>query len=131
MTQSSKIAAAALTALVLAATGFTAIPSHGSARVVDAGGAGIAAERIASAFALAPAVATDASIQIATRIARKGDLGARPACFGGTWPDVAPGCLTLADGSAAPAIRSVTVGVQSGESTTMLIRVPAPQVASR
>ena len=127
MIQSSKIVAAALTGLILAAAGLAAIPSDGSARGVDADSAAIAAERIATAFALAPAASTDAS----ARIARKGDLGARPACFGGTWPDVTPGCLTLADGSAAPAIRSVTIGFQTGESTTVLMRMPASRAASR
>ncbi len=132
MTQSSKIVAAiALTGLVLAAAGLTVIPSDGSARGVDAGGADIAAERIAAAFALTPAVSTAPAIVAAIRTMRKGDLAARFACSGETWPDVAPGCLTLADGSSAPKIRSVTIGAQAGEATTVLIRMPAPRVASR
>lgn len=130
MIQSRMMAAAVLSGLVVAAAGLTAVPSNGSARAVEPQATGIAGERIATAFALAPAVASH-SVQFATRVTQKGDLGMPPACLGAAWPDVGHGCLVLSDGSPAPAIRSVTVATQSGESTTVLMRMPAQPVASR
>jgi hypothetical protein len=58
----------------------------------------------------------------------KGDL---PRCAGQSWPNVSPECLVRADGRPAGAVRTVTVGYQAGEATTVLVRMPAPLVASR
>ena len=124
MQKSSKIlAAAALVGLGAVLAGLAAV-SDGSARAVDATAASdVAAERITGAFAVA--------IPIEAGAARKGDLLAGPGCAGRQWPDVPAACLVTADGSSAPPVRSVTFGTQVGEATTVLLRLPANQVASR
>ena len=122
MQKSSKIlAAAALVGFGAMVAGLTAV-SDGSARGVDStAGSDLAAERIAGAFAVANLVEAGA--------AGKGDLGA--GCAGRQWPDVPAACLVADDGSFARPVRSVTLGTQVGDATTVLLRLPAPQVASR
>ena len=115
MLQSSKIlTAAALAGLGAMLAGFAAV-SAGSARGVTDTAMETAAARIDGAFSLLPAA--------------KGDLSV--ACRGQQWPDVAPSCLVKADGTPARSVRTVTVGTQLGEATTVLVRRPTPQAVAR
>jgi hypothetical protein len=52
----------------------------------------------------------------------KGDL---PDCGGEVWPQHSARCLTGRDGREAPPVRFVTIGYQSGDNTTLLLRLPA------
>ena len=131
MTQSSKfLAAAALTGFGLIFGGLTAIPFESSASAVEVVGEDRAAHRVAAAFDAAFEADVDSAVVAAVR-SRKGDLLVKPACTGQKWPEVASDCLVMADGSAMRPVRTVTIGYQTGDDTTVLIRMPAPQVASR
>jgi hypothetical protein len=63
--------------------------------------------------------------------AGKGDLYAPRDCAAAVWPNVDAACLTRVDGSPAQAVRTVTIGYQEGANTTVLVRMPAPEMASR
>ena len=128
MPKSSKIlAAAALVGIGAMLAGLTSAPFHGSARAVEAASAtDIAADRIAVAFSALPE--EDAA---QTVVATKGDLLVAAGCAGQKWPEIAPTCLLRADGSMARPVRSVLTSYQSGLATTVLVRMPAPQIASR
>lgn len=104
------LATAALSALGMTLTVLVAIPSDGSARSVDYGEADIATERIGTAFSFAGEAGLESLTQADLQPARKGDRGVVPA---------------------SPAAPAVTIGYQAGESTTVLVRLPAPRVASR
>ena len=124
---SNILAAAALVGFGAMLAGMTAV-SDGRARAVATAPAGdVAAERIAAAFAMAPA-GPDAPVVGAVR---KGDLLVPTGCAGQQWPNVPAACLVTTDGSPAHSVRSITIGTQAGEGTTILMRLPAPQVASR
>jgi len=64
---------------------------------------------------------------------RKGDrLPARSACADQTWPYIAAACLTPESGGAKPrAVRVVTVEERQGTNTSVLVRIPQADVASR
>jgi len=127
MHKSSKIlAAAALVGFGAMLAGMTVV-SDGSARAVEAAPSDVAAERIAAAFAMAPAGAEAPAVGAV----RKGDLFVATGCAGQQWPDVPASCLVTAHGVPAHPVRSITIGSQAGEATTILMRLPAPQVASR
>ena len=128
MPKSSKIlAAAALVGIGAMLAGLTSAPFHGSARAVEAASAtDIAADRIAAAFSALPG-----EVAAPVEAARKGDLLVAAGCAGQKWPEIAPTCLVKADGSSARPVRSVLTSYQSGEATTVLVRMPAPQIASR
>jgi hypothetical protein len=129
MMQSRAFLATALTGLGLTFAAFSASAVQGNARPEI--GADLAADRIAAAFAAAPAVEVAPAIEIAASRVGKGDLLVSPPCSAQKWPFIAAGCLVMTDGSAAPLNRTATVGYQAGPSTTVLVRMPAPQVASR
>ena len=128
MPKSSKIlAAAALVGIGAMLAGLTSAPFHGSARAVEAASTtDIAADRIAAAFSALPGEEGAPTV-----VASKGDLLVAAGCAGQKWPDIAPTCLVQADGSTARPVRSVLTSYQSGEATTVLVRMPAPQIASR
>jgi ABC-type nitrate/sulfonate/bicarbonate transport system substrate-binding protein len=118
MRKSSRVLAVAATAGVaamLAGLGALAVETP----------ADLAGDRIAAAFAVVPG---DYSV---LQVADKGDLLIGQDCAGQQWPNLAPGCLVMADGSPARPVRSVTMGFQAGEASTILVRMPAPQIASR
>jgi len=128
MIQSSKtLAAAAVAGIGLSIAGFALVPFGG------AGAVGISPvdQRIASAFAVAPGFTADPAIERAAQQARKGDLPARVSCAGQSWPAIASDCLVATDGTAARPARFVTVGYQTGPDASVLMRMPAPQIASR
>ena len=86
-------------------------------------------DRIAGAFEIS--VSTEAALAIwaAPRGAEKGDLAIN--CDNETWPDIEASCLARMDGSGKSQIRSVTIGYAAGHARTVLLRKPAPQIASR
>jgi hypothetical protein len=91
-----------------------------------------AADRIDGAFASLSMVNADpADAAMATSTTPKGDLPRLPVCASSIWPNVDESCLSTANGSPAPRVRSITTGYQSGINTTVLIRVPGTAVAQR
>lgn len=131
MIQSRKfVAAAILVGIALIVAGLLIAPFNASARAA-ATQDDVAADRIGGAFSTISERAPDAAITAAAAQLSKGDLGANPACAGATWPNIDASCLTKIDGSAAHPVRLITIGYQSGDATTVLVRVPAGEVASR
>lgn len=65
----------------------------------------------------------------------KGDpLGKAPhsACTAQAWPYVAPECLGRSEGGPVRGnVRVITVEQRQGDSTSILVRVPAPELAQR
>ena len=108
---------AAAVALSLTAAGVMAVPLHGD----DTG---------SSSAELAERLGVS-SVDLAAGLADKGDFFERPGCFGQVWPDITPECLVKAAGAAAAPVRTVTMGYQIGEATTVLVRVPALNTATR
>ena len=132
MTQSRKIlATAALTGLGLVMTALTATPFYASARAAGQEPTDFASQRIEVAFASVREIEAAPAIEAAAERVQKGDLLARPGCFGEKWPNFSAACLMASDGSAAQPVRTVTIGYRIGETTSVLVRMPAPQVASR
>src|SRR5687767_8095681 len=70
-------------------------------------------------------------MHVESALAPKGDLPLNSRCLGQVWPDVAAECLTGAGAGHAGAVRTVTFGQQVGAATTVLIRMPQPQIAAR
>ena len=131
MIQSRKtLAAVALTGLVVGFAAMAAVPSIGSARSVAAGD-DVAILRIETAFEVASAARPAPAIEAAAGRVHKGDLQVSADCADEKWPEITARCLTAADGSAVPAVRTVTIGHSTAEATTVLMRMPAPQIASR
>ena len=75
-------------------------------------------------------VSLNGTAQAASDQAPRGDLESAAGCLGQTWPDISADCLVSADGSPTQQVRTVTIGYQSGDDTTVLVRMPAPQVAA-
>jgi hypothetical protein len=121
-------AAVAVFGVAVSMGSLIAAPFNASARAAGQADVEVVAERIGGAFASAGASHADPAIRAAAVRASKGDL---PGCVGQTWPDIAPGCLLTSDGSPAPEVRFVTVGQPAGEAVTVLMRVPASDVAER
>jgi hypothetical protein len=119
MTQTRNIlsfAAAAIT-LSLTAAGVLAVP-------LDGADAGLGSADLAHRLGVSP-------LDVAAGPAAKGDFFERPGCFGQVWPDITPECLVKAAGAAAAPVRTVTMGYQIGEATTVLVRIPALTTATR
>lgn len=123
------VVAAILFGLVLVAAALVMAPFNASARAA-ASPEGVAADRIGAAFASIEEARPDARIAAAAARASKGDFGG-PGCRGAVWPNVDASCLKRADGRPLRSVRTVTVGHQDGENTTVLVRVPAPEMAER
>jgi hypothetical protein len=120
MIQSRKfVAAAILVGIALIIAGLLIAPFNASARAA-ASASGTAADRIGSPLAAA-----------ATADVPKGDLCISAECAGAVWPNIDAACLSKADGSAAPRVRTITIGYQTDENTTVLVRVPAEGTAKR
>ncbi len=132
MVRSEKfLAASVLTGMTLAVVAAAAVPFIAQARAapgitrVDI----IAAERIGGAFASLQETNVDPAIATAATRASKGDLAIPADCASATWPNIDRSCLSTADGSPAPYVRTITVGYQTGSNTTVLLRVPAAVAA--
>jgi hypothetical protein len=124
-----------LAASVLAAgLGFAALPKGGEgAEAAGAKDQTRYSARLEEAFRDAQTAAVDeALLGTLTAAARKADRLAAPAdCAGQAWPYVAAGCLAGVEVRAAQAVRTVTVEYRVGDSTSVLVRLPAQQVAGR
>jgi hypothetical protein len=131
MTKSTKIVAvAALTGFALTLAGLVATPFNTSASAAgqiqfDSAG------RIDGAFASIAAIDPAPALKTAVLRAAKGDKFAPADCESAVWPNIDRACLTNVDGSPAPAVRTITIGYQEGDATTVLVRMPAPAFAAR
>lgn len=88
-----------------------------------------AADRIGMAFASLSEAAIDPAIAAAAARAPKGDFA--PACANAVWPNIEAGCLATADGRPARHVRTITIGYLAGDNTTVLVRLPAAEIAQR
>lgn len=132
MTQSKALFAVVAIAVAATVGGFLATPLNGSARAAAGqADAQLVAERIGAAFAVVRMTEAAPAVRAAAVRSAKGDLPRSLGCKAQTWPDVDVGCLVNADGSPAAKARFVTVGSQTGETETVLLRIPASLVASR
>jgi hypothetical protein len=120
------VAAAILFGLALIFAGLMLTPSNG-ARAAGQAEFDVAAERIGGAFAVISGTSNDP----APAVAAKGDLKAPAECAAETWPNIDATCLATTDGRPAPHVRTVTVGYQAGQSTTILLRIPSVEIAQR
>jgi hypothetical protein len=133
MTKSGRIlAVATVLGIGLGAVALTSAAFNGSARAVETGQQSeIAAQRIAAAFSALPEEQPAPAIEAAARSVVKGDLLAHRDCAEQRWPDITADCLVGSDGNTVRHVRSVTIGYQTGEATTFLVRTPVPQIAAR
>lgn len=123
----------ALAGFSLVAAGFAAAPSGPDALRIVAKEvhAPTASNRIDAAFAVVTPAGNDPAIVAAAKGSQKGDLLVSAGCAGQYWPYIAPDCLVIADSRANPPGRTVTIGYPVSETSSVLIRMPAPQIASR
>ena len=64
--------------------------------------------------------------------ARKGDrLKATATCADQTWPYIPPACLASGRDGAAKPVRVITIEAREGANTSVLVRVPQAEIASR
>ena len=132
MIQSRKfVAAAILLGLALIVAGLLAAPFNASARAASQAGVDVAADRIGGAFAAISEMQADPAITAAAARLSKGDLAAPAKCAGAVWPNIDASCLSTADGSSAPRVRTITIGYQADQNTTVLVRIPAAEIAQR
>ena len=124
------VAAAILVGIALILAGLLLAPVNASARAAT-DDSNVAADRIGAAFAVISEREPAAEIAAAAALAFKGDLGAEAICAGATWPNIDASCLARADGAVSQPVRLITIGYQSGDATTVLMRVPANEVATR
>jgi hypothetical protein len=89
----------------------------------------VAADRVDKAFASLSEAAIDPAIASAAARAPKGDFA--PACANAVWPNIEAACLVTADGRPARHVRTITIGYQAGGNTTVLVRLPAAEIALR
>jgi hypothetical protein len=122
------VAAAILFGLALIAAGLLMAPPS-DARAAAVAGPDAASTRIADAFADLPQRVPAPSLQAAAMRLGKGDLGS--GCDTAAWPNVASSCLVTADGRPAHPVRTITIGYQADATTTVLLRLPAGEVAQR
>jgi hypothetical protein len=125
------VAAAILAGIALILAGLLIAPFNASARAAATEGVDVASDRIGGAFSIASKREPAAEIAAAAALVFKGDLGAASICANAVWPNIDPSCLARTDGSASHPVRLITIGYQSGDATTILVRVPAGEVASR
>ncbi len=112
---------------IVAALGIAVV----GAQLIGIGGAGSAAAasgaRWSDAFGDGKVGPALSSITVA-----KGDrLAAAADCATQEWPNIASACLASADGSAVRASRAVTIEYRVGDNTSVLVRAPVTQVATR
>ncbi len=126
------VAAAILIGLALILAGLLLSPVNGSAHAASSQpGVNVAADRIGGAFATVAGQTADPALAVAMTRAAKGDLPRNADCAAATWPNIDASCLATADGRPAPHVRTVTIGYQAGQSTTVLLRIPTAEIAQR
>ncbi len=89
----------------------------------------IVAGRIGGAFASLPKTGVERVGADAVILPPKGDGQRTSDCASATWPNKETSCLSTADGSPAPHVR--TVGYQAGANTTFLLRLPGTDMPQR
>lgn len=87
------------------------------------------ADRIGRAFASLSEARIDPAIAAAAARAPKGDFA--PVCVTAVWPNIEVACLAIADRRPASHVRTITIGYRVGDNTTILVRVPAAEIAQR
>lgn len=129
MIQSRKfVAAAILFGIALIVAGLVAAPFNASARAASQAGSDVAADRIGGAFSAISEIEADPAITAAAARVSKGNLA---DCAKAVWPNVDASCLSTTDGSSARHVRTITIGYQAGENTTVLVRIPSNEIAQR
>ena len=131
MIQSRKfVAAVILMGIALIIAGLLIAPFTASASAA-ASQSGDAADRIGAAFATLSDVSPDPALVAAAARLSKGNFGSSADCADAVWPNIDASCLATTDGAPAKHVRTITIGYQSGENTTILVRVPSAEVAQR
>jgi len=128
------VAAAILTGIALIIAGLLIAPFSATARAAagSAATSSLAADRIGAAFASLSEMTPDPALfAAAARAAEKGDFAGGSSCAEAVWPNIDASCLRTTDGAPARHVRTITIGYQSGENTTVLVRVPSAEVAKR
>lgn len=124
------VPAAALIGLSLMVAGLAPVP-FSDAREFDGSVDDGITQRLSDGYLGLPEPAADTAIEAAAAQAAKGDFLERPGCFGQVWPDISPDCLAKVGSTPRLAARTVTIGYRIGEASSVLIRMPAPEVAER
>jgi hypothetical protein len=94
-------------------------------------GDAVSGQKLRIAYAAATADVGEGS---RTQKEGKGDLlrnGPQRHCGSQAWPNIASECLARADGTPTRSVRMITVEQRSGANTSVLVRVPASEVAQR
>ena len=126
------VAAAILLGLALVLAGLLAVPFNGSARAAPGRPDPAAADRIGAAFAsVADTGAGCRPLRCRGARRRRAISGISAKCAGAVWPNIDSSCLSRTDGSPAARVRTVTIGYQADESTTVLVRVPTEGMVNR
>jgi len=125
------VAAAILLGLALVIAGLLVVPFHGSARAASGQPDPVAVDRIGAAFSSVADVTPDAALSAAATRVSKGDLEISSKCLAAVWPNIDTSCLSKADGSPAPRVRTITIGYQADGNTTVLVRVPTDGMVKR
>jgi hypothetical protein len=76
------------------------------------------------------AAVTEAAAEPAEAEATRGDLLVPIECLNQVWPDISPECLIGDDGATSAEVRTVTIGYETGEDSSVLMRMPARELAS-
>lgn len=109
--------------LPLAIAAAPAAPFNASAAVAPGvTSVDVVAERIGGAFASLPKTSVERADAVI--LSPKGDRRRTSDCASATWPNIDTACLSTADGSPAPHVRTITIGYQTGQNATVLLRVP-------
>ena len=125
---SIRIAVLAISFPLAIATAPAASLNTNAAVAVGVTGVDMVAERIGGAFASLPQTSAD---RVGADAVTKGDRQSTSVCASATWPNIDTACLSKADGSPAPHVRTITIGYQIGRNTTHLLRFPGADVAQR
>ncbi len=131
LASSNSISAATIGLAFAVAVAIAAPLNASAADTVATARAGIVADRIDDAFALLRMTNIDPAGRTVVPRPVRGDFLHTSDCASATWPNIDASCLLAADGSPAPRVRNVTVGNQIGANTTVLLRIPAPEMARR
>ena len=132
MIKSTKFAATAvLTAVVMSTAALVVAPFNTNANAAAGQMQFDSASRIGAAFASIREIEPAPARKSAAMRAAKGDLYAPRNCEGAVWPNIDRACLHTVSGAPAPAVRTITIGYQEGEATTVLVRIPAAALAAQ
>jgi hypothetical protein len=107
---------------------FAAEPPAANSDAVALRDVATAADRIGRAFASLSEAEIDPAVAAAAARAPRGDFA--PACASAVWPNIEAACLA-ADGRPVSDVRTITIGYQVGDNTTVLLRIPAAEIALR